>query len=480
MKNLATLASILTALGLSAHGCDRLRARRDAPVDAPAAAPRGTGAFSLERPAAHGAVALQQHLVVTTRSAAGQTTRAEHTRLYLSDARVRSEVETVDQDGRPVRVMAAREGRAVYVRAGDGRCTGELRGDAPTEAMQDPAAMLPPVRGATAAGDESLNGEPTKKYTFDQRAVTANPAVRAQGAVWIAVRGSWVARYELRATDASGERAWAYTASRADANAAVRPDGCGAVLEDVAAMPGATDEARSSGSLSYQTARPIAEARAFNAQTLGAMGYQQRAAMLDTPAEQIVLFAHDASRRLAMLSLRAEGAATRVLVQVAEPPTDAAIASAPAPQQSAPTLPPAVAALARFLPDTLGGATARDAPNGTSTTLFGMRTTMAMRNYRASGGSLRVMLSQGDVARLSRSNLATGPTPREIAAGARATTLVGQPAVITVEGAEVKLKCVLDGGVLVDLVLDGPGAAGAETLLTYANALDLAALRRVR
>lgn len=480
MKNLATLASILTALGLSAHGCDRLRARRDAPVDAPAAAPRGTGAFSLERPAAHGAVALQQRLVVTTRSAAGQTTRAVHTRLYLSDQRVRSEVETVDQDGRPVRVMAAREGRAVYVRAGDGRCTGELRGDAPTEAMQDPAAMLPPVRGATAAGDESLNGEPTKKYTFDQRAVTANPAVRAQGAVWIAVRGSWVARYELRATDASGERAWAYTASRADANAAVRPDGCGAVLEDVAAMPGATDEARRSGSLSYQTARPIAEARAFNAQTLGAMGYQQRAAMLDTPAEQIVLFAHDASRRLAMLSLRVEGAATRVLVQVAEPPTDAAIASAPAPQQSAPTLPPAVAALARFLPDTLGGATARDAPNGTSTTLFGMRTTMAMRNYRASGGSLRVMLSQGDVARLSRSNLATGPTPREIAAGARATTLVGQPAVITVEGAEVKLKCVLDGGVLVDLVLDGPGAAGAETLLTYANALDLAALRRVR
>ena len=109
-----------------------------------------------------------------------------------------------------------------------------------------------------------------------------------------------------------------------------------------------------------------------------------------------------------------------------------------------------------------------------------MRTTMAMRTYRAGAHTLRVMLSQGDVARMARGLIASGPSERQLAAGARRTALAGMPATLSVEGAQVKLQCVLDAGLLIDLQLDGPGAGGADELMGYATALDLAALRRVR
>jgi hypothetical protein len=482
--------ALLSAAALTVTGCEKLRTLRGgATRGSNATVARGPGAFVLENPGAtedrtDALPALQQRLVLTTRSTAGQSARSVHARLRVARDRYRSEVETVDQDGQPVRVLTVREGRAVYVRAGTGRCSGELREDSPAESLVNPARLLPSIRGATPAGEEILGGEPTRKYTFDQSALSTNPSLRAQGTVWIAAQGGWVARYALRATDATGERTWEYTASRVSEQTPVRPAECGAVLEEVATPPGAQREERASGSLRYQSAQPVAALRAFNAQALGALGYRLRAALREDASEQLVLFDHPQSRRLALLALHAEGGVTHAQVQVADPPSDAAIASAqraaPQAQRTAPTLAPAVAALARYLPDTLSTATASDAPNGAATTMFGMRTTMAMRNYQAGPHTLRVMISQGDVARMARSVIASGPSDREVAAGARRTTLAGLPATITVEGAQVKLQCVLEGGLLLDLQLAGPGAAGADALVGYANALDLAALRRVR
>ncbi len=481
----------MVTAALFSAGCEKLRALRgEARAGGRAtAAPRGAGSFDLVNPSAiedgMGAVAaLQQRLVITARSTAGESTRAVHTRLRVDRARYRSEVETVDQAGQPVRALVVRDGRAVYIRSGQGRCMGELRADMLGESLPSPTRLLPAVRGATPAGDETLSGEATRKYSFDQRALSASPTLRAQGTVWIAVNGGWVVRYALRATDATGERAWEYTATRVGEQTPVRPAECGAVLEDVAMIEGGTREERATGSLRYQTLRSVADVRTFNAQALAGLGYRMRAALREDSSEQLVLFDNAQSRRLALVAIRAEAGTTHVQVQVAEPPSDAAIAAAQTATaraaQPAPTLPPAVAALARYLPDTLGDATASDARNGTSTTMFGMRMTMAMRNYRAGAHALRVMLSQGDVARMARSAIASGPTDRQRAAGSRQTTLAGLPAALTVEGTQVKIQCVLEGGLLLDLQLEGPGAAGADALMGYANALDLAALRRVR
>ncbi|MFO0559267.1 MAG: hypothetical protein U0269_14725 [Polyangiales bacterium] len=481
-------ALVFSALVLSSPGCDKLRRRSggDAPGASTQGAQPGSG-FSLDNPSAtlaalDSAGATQQRLVIGVRGSSAR--QSVYTRVRVAADRYRSELQSVDQDGAPVRSMYAREGRAVYMSHGDARCTGELRESDGSEAMANPLSLLPPVRNATEAGQETVSGEATRKYTFDQRSMTSNPAVQAQGTVWIAINGGWVVRYALRATDANGERAWEYTATRVGANTAVRPTDCGAVLEDIAAIEGATNVERTTGTLRYESAQPIAAARAFTGRSLQAQGYAQRMAVLETASEAMIVYEHGQTHRFALFAARAEGGATRVQIQVADPPSAAAVASAQAAAaqtpQPAPTLTPPVAALARYLPDALGAAQASDPPNGTSTAMFGMRTTMAMRTYHAGARSLRVMLSQGDVARMARSVITGAPTDRQAAAGVRQTAIARQPARLTVDGTRIQLQCVLDGGLMLDLHLEGATAAEFDELLGYANALDIAALRRVR
>lgn len=478
-------AFIATAL----VGCDKLRGSRAGTTSTAQAqqAPSGAG-FSVENPsstlAALDAVgAVQQRLVIASRGAS--STQSVFTRTRVAADRHRSEMDTTDQEGHAVRTLSVRDGRALYVRQGTGRCSGELRESDGSEAMANPLTMLPAVRNAAEAGQETVSGELTRKYTFDQRALaTRSTTARAQGTLWIAVNGGWLVRYTLRATDAGGERAWEYTATRVGANAAIRPAECGAVLEDIAAIEGATNEERSSGALRYDSAQPLAQVRTLNERAMQAQGYRQRAVVRETATEALIVWEHATSNRFALFAARAEGSTTRVQVQVAEPPSAQAIASAQAAAartpQPAPTLAPPVAALARYLPDALGAAQASDPPNGTATAMFGMRTTMAMRNYRAGERTLRVMLSQGDVARMARSVITSAPSDRQAAAGARQTTLAGQPARLTVDGTRIQLQCVLDGGLLLDMHYESATAAQFDELLALANALDLAALRRVR
>ncbi len=476
----------------SSSGCEKIRSLREARAGGGRATTGTTsaaGAFAFDNTRATQRAMdsigpHQQRLVVTTRSTAGRETRAVHTRLFIGAEQVRHELETVDADGRPVRSMVARTGRAVYLRDGDQRCSGALSADAAVEPFVLPLSLLPSLHDAAAAGVESIGTEAARRYNFDQSALRTRSAARAQGSIWIAVNGGWVVRYSLRASDASGERVWEYTAARVAAQADVRPPECGAVVEDIPAIAGATLEERASGSLSYEAARSLTDVRAFIGQSMAPLGYTQRVVLRETSEAFFLLFDQRATSRLALVSAEHERGTTRVHLQIADPPSAAAIASAQAAAaqrpQPAPTLAPAVAALARFLPDRLGDAPAIDPPNGTSTNMFGMRATMAMRNYQSSAGRVQVMLTRGDIVRMARSNIASGPSDRQRAAGSRNTTLAGLPAAITIDGERATLQCVLDNDVLLDVQLNGPGAAGADRVQSLAEALDLAAIRRAR
>ena len=276
--------ALVAALALGAQGaaCDKVRALRGGAPPTPATpAARGPGDFVLRDPSVglRALAAVTQRLVVTTRPTRGDARTSVHTRVVRAASNQElNELETVDQLGQPLRVLHYRDGRAHYVKTHDRTCTGAQRDDATTGSLGDPASELPRVLGATRVGDETYGGEASTRYTFDQRALRGGSELRAQGELRVATHGGFVVSYSLRATDPSGERTWTYTASRADAGAIPRPEGCGPVLTDLPAMPGATGEERATGELRYRTGEPVAAARRFHDGALAAAGWRLRAA----------------------------------------------------------------------------------------------------------------------------------------------------------------------------------------------------------
>lgn len=204
-----------------------------------------------------------------------------------------AEITWIEIDAEPQQ-MYVRVGEVSYQQSGaDGACSAQpaepLSSDAP-EVFQ--IHNLPAVSGASAAGEENVNGVLSMHYTFDESAIGRAGELKAKGDLWVAKDGGYVTKYSLSMTGegdqlgpgVSGTQTWEYMLT--EPNAVSTPDlpaGCAVgQVEDIAPItPDASSILRLPGFLQFST--PMAPEQA-------AQFYKDQSASLqweEIPAEPV-------------------------------------------------------------------------------------------------------------------------------------------------------------------------------------------------
>ncbi|GAP15687.1 hypothetical protein LARV_03479 [Longilinea arvoryzae] len=145
----------------------------------------------------------------------------------------------------------------------------------------DPASRLPAAYGLKRVGQETVNGLNATHYTFDERSLVDSEGVlkKAAGEVWWAEEINAVVKYQLSAEIASsgftGTRSWTYELDQVNqVQSLALPAACQPVLADLPVPSGATDLLTQPGFLRYTAAVTRAQAVAFYAEQLPALGWQ--------------------------------------------------------------------------------------------------------------------------------------------------------------------------------------------------------------
>ena len=244
----------------------------------------------------------------------------------------------------PVNLFEARLHGYRYSQGREGQpCRAEPL-DPATAPDLNPALRLPPVFAAQEAGRETLNGQPTLRYTFDQRSVpsVATEKDRATGRLWIAEDGDALLQYDLTVeSEMEGSpyiRTWAYSLSPLDPGPEITlPEPCQPVPADLPSLPGTADVLLRPGFLRLSADVARAEAVRFYHEQLTANGWQALpgstpdTADLDAPVT-VLSFAQpygDGGRLLALqlseqdgrLQVIAQTVRTQAPIRVYEPGT---------------------------------------------------------------------------------------------------------------------------------------------------------------
>lgn len=160
----------------------------------------------------------------------------------------------------------------------------------PQLAPFSPAAQLPRLLGAEAAGQETVDGIAADVYTFDQRAIDAGEAATATGKVWVAQSGGYVVKYELSMESdtvfgpgITGKQIWGYTISEETVDPLLAlPDDCPLPLTGVPTMSDATDLIALPGEIRYQTASAKDAIAAFYSEQLASQDYLPQGEAVET------------------------------------------------------------------------------------------------------------------------------------------------------------------------------------------------------
>ena len=260
----------------------------------PAAEQRGPGSFDLTDPAVGLAELPRYEAVLTLRfdgTRDGQPYQVEKTYTLRVDRSIPATLLTetaLQPDGANAARFSGLLGAVRYSQSAP---------DQPCQAVEaasgemefTPALMLPPLLGAEAAGEESIEGFQTQVYSFTQQALGAGEAATASGKVWVAQPGGQVVKYSLTlesdtvfGTGITGQQSWEYTLRDPGEGAVQLPESCPLPLTGIPVPDGATGLAELPAEVRFQTALDAGTLAAFYTDQLGALGYLPQGEGLET------------------------------------------------------------------------------------------------------------------------------------------------------------------------------------------------------
>lgn len=264
-----------------------------APAETGAAFTLGGGDFNLPDPAA-GLDALDAYAATLTLTFDGQQAGAplSWTRTYrmavAAGAAPARQIEVRQQTGASMALLklsAAESGSVQYTVENGGEClASDLADVVPLAERWEPAHLLPAVSGAEDDGEESIEGTPAQRYTFDERALGLAGLVSAEGTLWAAADSGRLLRYTLTqqggeeffGEGVTGRLTWEYALGALDpAQPPSLPPGCTALSPalDLPLPPGAAEVDSSAGWLAFTTGALPGDVLAFYEALLAEAGW---------------------------------------------------------------------------------------------------------------------------------------------------------------------------------------------------------------
>jgi len=257
-------------------------------------------------------------------------------------------IETTNENGQPLFIVAGEVGQAHYDQFGrDSACSVRWGPGAGGPSTFRPAIMLAPIGAARSAGEELVEGIPTRHYAFDEASLELPEDVQASGEAWVATKGDYLVKYSLQITAAEsyfgegkqGTEQIDYLLSQVEARPEVAyPDGCFPVLTDMPAMDDATDITRLPGSLDYYSRSPLESITSFYSDLFEARGWVQ-AEDYRVDEQVMLIFASADSEQIAMVSVRPQADSMWVGVSAPGEETEVAPAAGTTPQPGSGTSP---------------------------------------------------------------------------------------------------------------------------------------------
>ncbi|HET7009876.1 MAG TPA: hypothetical protein VFI11_03805 [Anaerolineales bacterium] len=195
-------------------------------------------------------------------------------------------VDFTDSDGAEsnTAVVAGQFRQIHFTRSGAGACSGRLVEPSDTAPeIPEPARLLPPVHGASAAGtSEVFEGVDVVRYQLDELSVTFGEGADVEGSALVASEGGYLVQYMLRVVGSagqfgegvSGEMRWVYELQ--DVNRALSlapPPGCPVETVEAPMPEDAREVVSRPGFLSFATDLVIPQAAEFYEERLPDEGW---------------------------------------------------------------------------------------------------------------------------------------------------------------------------------------------------------------
>lgn len=287
---LMTALILLSACQPAESGTSGTRINEDSTASGAVFSP-AAGEFKLPDPAV-GLDQLNAYTALLTVKFEGQRDGSplSWTRTYRmkvqAESRPARQVEVLVQSGSAAaetRLLAAEGGGQQAVVEANAACqTAGLDEVLPLSARWEPARFLPAVAGAETDGEEELNGIPSRRYIFDERALGLSGLTNSDGAFWLAEESGTLLRYTLAqqagvdyfGEGVSGTVTWEYELSLENSTP-VWPEGCDLTSTglDLPLPSDAADIDSSAGMLSFLTQTAPEDITAFYEPVLAAAGW---------------------------------------------------------------------------------------------------------------------------------------------------------------------------------------------------------------
>jgi hypothetical protein len=212
---------------------------------------------------------------------------------------------------------------------GNRSCTSFSSSD-PEAGLQKDAfspSMLGSLSGAKYAGADTVNGIPTKHYTYDQNAANLAGFGKVSGETWVAIDGGYVVKDIVNweggaglfgaptAAGESGKGSWAWELSDPNGSFTITPpEGCESAAKGLPILPDATEKATMGDLTIYKTATKAADAVAFYQKEMAAAGWTQAGEPTSTEGFSSVEFTKDGQK--ASITITSEGEGSQVMINV--------------------------------------------------------------------------------------------------------------------------------------------------------------------
>jgi hypothetical protein len=204
---------------------------------------------------------------------------------------------TIEQTGdvsQPTQGFMAELDGVTYARLGDNPCSANVI--VPEDSLakaSEPAGFLTSVFGADPAGSETVNSAAAGHYTFDERALLGMAGIaKSTGEMWVATEGGYIVKYLLTTKGGAdyfgdgseGTQTWDYELTGANQPVSIEiPNDCPAGLVDAPLLPDASNVESMPGMLTYETSTSLADAAAFYAKQIPALGWKVSEGEPDKP-----------------------------------------------------------------------------------------------------------------------------------------------------------------------------------------------------
>jgi hypothetical protein len=189
-------------------------------------------------------------------------------------------------------------------------------------------SLLGSLSGAKFAGYETVNGIATRRYTYDEHAITLIGSGKVSGQAWVATDGGYIVKDAVnweggaglaglfgQSSDAKGKGSWTWELT--DVNQPIEivpPEDCGGAAGDLPILPDATEKNRIGDIVTYKTASAQADTVEFYKREMAASGWTL--AGEPTVAGGLATLQFTKDRQKAQVMITSGGGTTTVLITV--------------------------------------------------------------------------------------------------------------------------------------------------------------------